>query len=113
MANLESAQNSDLTADEFLKEIQSRCAKNAGSVPIPRQSSQKASAMLGNSQAQLQMEQHHREAIAAIQDRIHHDIELAIQHLGLAPKSKQEDDHDDDDEFFVEEITNAAVIRHK
>jgi predicted nucleic acid-binding protein len=117
MESLQQNQKAHYTSDELLVEIQSRCARNAGSHPIAQQQAQKHTLFLGNNQAIMKMEMRHREAIAAIQDRIQHNIELGLQALQLslnAPQEQNKDAVDDDgDDFFIEDAPRAAIIRHK
>jgi hypothetical protein len=111
---LEQSNAGNIRADDLVAEIQTRCVRNAGSNPITQQQSQKSSVFPGNKQAIVRMAEKHREVIAAIQDRIQHDVELALQTLGVFSSPAQADEIDDDgDDFFVEDAPKAAITRHK
>jgi hypothetical protein len=100
-------------ADDLIAEIQARCARNAGSHPIAQQQSHKSAIFLGNRQAVLKMAERHREVIAAIQDRIQRDVELALQNLGLSSSAAPAEADDDGDDFFIEAAPTALITRHK
>jgi hypothetical protein len=114
MESLEEGQKARFKPDQLLAEIQSRCARNAGSNPITRTKTTKAQMSAEDAGA---IQARHSGLIAEIQDRIHHDIELAIDRLGLKPEQLKEAAHthaeEESDDFFVEVAPTAAVIRHK
>jgi hypothetical protein len=115
MESLEEGQKAKFKPDQLLAEIQGRCARNAGSNPITQTKTPKAKISAEDAGA---IQERHAGLITEIQDRIHHDIELAIDSLGLKPeqlKRAADDDNaeEESDDFFVEEAPKAAVIRHK
>jgi hypothetical protein len=114
MESLEEGQKATFKPDQLLAEIQSRCARNAGSNPITQTKTPKAQISAEGAGA---VQQRHAELIAEIQDRIHHDIELAIDSLGLKPEQLTEaaeaHPEEESDDFFIEDAPTAAVIRHK
>lgn len=102
-----------LSTDQTLEEIRKRCEKNSPNSQINRKKNTLNSDInIENAESTQAMIAKHQIALKEIQDRLHHDVEMAIQQLGLI-QTKDENISDDENDFFVEEIPQAKIIRHK
>lgn len=104
--------------DQLLKEVQRRCIKNAGNNPITNGKTEKLEIDAKDEKSIDELLNRHQKITSEIQARISHDIELAITQMGIKPAAQQKigapiEEEDDDDDFYVEEIAEARVIRHK
>lgn len=102
-----------LSTDQTLEEIRKRCEKNSPNSQINRKKNTLNSDInVENAESTQAIIAKHQIALKEIQDRLHHDVEMAIQQLGLI-QTKDENISDDENDFFVEEIPQAKIIRHK
>lgn len=102
--------------DQLLKEIQRRCIKNAGDNPITNGKTETVDVDLKDDTSISRLLHRHEKISHEIQARIHHDIELAITQIGIKPASSSQNipmEEEDDEDFYVEEVADARVIRHK
>jgi hypothetical protein len=98
--------------NEILEDIQERCAKNAGQNPISGGKNRTVAVGIDDVEDRLQ---NHRKIISKIHDVIRHDVDMAMVQLDLVtyvPFTNQ-NEGDEDEDFFVEEIPQADIIRHK
>ena len=104
--------------DQLLKEVQRRCVKNAGDNPITNGRIDKLEIDVKDDKSIDELLNRHQKIANEIQARIQHDVELAITQMGIKPAAPQKisapvEEEDDGDDFYVEEIAEARVIRHK
>lgn len=103
--------------DQLLKEVQRRCVKNAGDNPITNGKTEKLEIDVKDEKAIDELLNRHQTIAKEIKARIQHDMELAITQMGIKPATQQKIavpvEEEDDDDFYVEEIAEARVIRHK
>ena len=104
--------------DQLLKEVQRRCVKNAGDNPITNGKIDKLEIDVKDDKSIDELLNRHQKIANEIQARIQHDVELAITQMGIKPAAPQKisapvEEEDDGDDFYVEEIAEARVIRHK
>ena len=106
--------------DQLLKEILRRCVKNAGNNPITAGNAKKLSIDVQNESSVNDLLAKHQRIVSDVQDRIQHDVELAMKHIGLSAVEKKVtvqmpvNVDEDDDDFFVEEAPPLpTIIRHK
>lgn len=110
---IELNQQINVSNDQALDEIKKRCQKYAKSIQLNRPKNAKNQEInCEDSDSIIAILTKHQTMVNEIQDRLHHDVEMSIQQLGLIQNSEGMND-DLEDDFYVEEIPQATIIRHK
>lgn len=99
--------------DQTLEEIKKRCEKNSPNSQINKKKTQlQNSIQIQNPDSTEEVLSKHQIILKEMQDRLHHDVDMAIQQLGLIDQNN-DIASDDENDFFVEEVPQATIIRHK
>ena len=110
---IELNQQINVSNDQALDEIKKRCQKYVKNSQLNRpKNAMNQEINCDDSDSIIAILTKHQTMVNEIQDRLHHDVEMSIQQLGLIQNSEGVND-DIEDDFYVEEIPQATIIRHK
>lgn len=102
------------STDQTLEEIMKRCEKNSPNLQNNKKKNNINNDInIENPDSIQSILSKHQTVLKEIQDRLHHDVEMAVQQLGLIVQTKNDPVSDDENDFFVEEVPQATIIRHK
>lgn len=102
------------STDQTLEEIMKRCEKNSPNLQNNKKKNNINNDInIENPDSIQSIISKHQTVLKEIQDRLHHDVEMAVQQLGLIVQTKNDPVSDDENDFFVEEVPQATIIRHK
>ncbi|OHT02804.1 hypothetical protein TRFO_29932 [Tritrichomonas foetus] len=112
-SEIENNKNIHLPTNQMAEEIIKRCEKNARNRKSNNKNINNQNVDVNNPDSIQVALDRHQKLLQEMQDRLHHGVDVAVQQLGLEIVDDEQDILDEDDDFFVEEIPQATIIRHK